>query len=90
MELAQRHMERELLFTDPSEAVHGEIDAFADTDPRSSHEAQSIGLQGIVVTEFLLQALILLQGKRSRQIAVTRGKVLATNEVGRERMAPVS
>jgi hypothetical protein len=34
-------------------------------DPRGPHEAKSVGLQRVGVTEQLLQALILFEGKRS-------------------------
>jgi hypothetical protein len=79
-------MEADLLFSDLPEALQGEIDAFTNTDSRSPHEAEGVGLQGIGITKLLLQALILLLRKWSGQIAVTRGEVFATNEVGWERM----
>jgi hypothetical protein len=90
MELAQGHMERYLLFTDRSEAVQGKIDAFADTDSRGSHKAESVGLECADVTELLLQTLILFQRKRSGQITVTSWKVFTTNEVAGKRVSLVS
>jgi hypothetical protein len=66
--------------------MDGESDAFANTDSGGAHEAESIGLQGVGETELLLQALIVLQRKRSWQIVVAWGKVLATNEVWLQEM----
>jgi hypothetical protein len=86
MGLTQRHMQGHLLFMDRLQAIDGESDAFAYTDSGGPHEAESIGLQGVGKTELLLQALIVLQRKRSWQIVVAWGKVLATNEVGLQEM----
>jgi len=89
MELTQWHMQRHVLFIDRLQAIQGKSDAFADTDSSGAQEAESVALQGVGETELLLQALILLQGKRSGQIVVARGEILATNEVGRQGMAQV-
>jgi hypothetical protein len=89
MELTQRHMQGHLLFIDRLQAMDGESDAFANSDSGGAHEAESIGLQGVGETELLLQALILLQRKRSGQVAVAWGEILATNEVGLQDMALV-
>ena len=88
-ELTQRHMQGHLLFIDRLKAIDGESDAFANTDSSGAHEAESIGLQGVGETELLLQALILLQRKRSGQIGIAWGEILATNEVGLQAMALV-
>jgi hypothetical protein len=69
--------------------MDGESDAFADTDSGGPHEAESVALQGVGETELLLQALIVLQGKRSGQIVVAWGEVLATNKVRLQAMALV-
>jgi hypothetical protein len=82
MELTQGHMRRHLLFIDRLQAIQGKSGAFADTDTGGPHAAESVALQGVGETELLLQALILLKGKRSRQILVARWEILATNEVG--------
>jgi hypothetical protein len=89
MKLAQRHMERDLLFIDPLKALQREIDAFPDADSRGTHQAESVDLQRIGEPKVLLQALILFEGKRSGQIVLVRRKVLAPNEVGGQRIALV-
>src|SRR5207302_8606370 len=43
--------------------------------------AEGIGLQRVVLTELLLQALILVWGKRSGQVMVAKGEVLAANQI---------
>jgi hypothetical protein len=89
MELAHRHMKRELLFIDPLNAVQREIDAFPDADPRGTQQAESIDLQGIGEPKVLLQALILFEGKRSGQIVLVGRKVAGLNEVGGQGIALV-
>jgi hypothetical protein len=89
MELAQGDMQGDLLFIDRLQAINGESDAFANADSGGPHEAESVALQSVGETELLLQALIVLKGKRSRQILVARGKILAMNKVGRQGMPQV-
>ena len=62
------------------------MDAFADTDSRGPHEAESIYLQGVDESELLLQLLILLERKRFGEIVVGGRKIFTTNEVGRYRV----
>lgn len=89
MELAQRHVERRFLFTDLLQAIHAKIQTFADTDSGSSYEAESVGLQGVALPELLLEALILVLGKRPGQVVVAKGEVLATNQIRGKAMTTV-
>jgi hypothetical protein len=81
MELAQRHVERRFLFTDLLQAIHAKIQTFPNTDSGSSYEAESVGLHGVALPELLLEALILVLGKRPGQVVVAKGEVLATNQI---------
>ena len=81
MELAQRHVKHRLLLADLLQAIQGKIETFTDADSSSSYEAEGIGLQRVVLTELLLQALILVWGKRSGQVMVAKGEVLAANQI---------
>ena len=69
------------------QAVQRQIEAFADADSRSAHQAEDIRRQIIDSPQFLLQELILLQRKRSGQITRLRRKIFATDEVRLEGMA---
>jgi hypothetical protein len=60
MKLAQRHTECRLLFADLLQAIKGKIETFTDADSGSPYEAKGVGLQRVVSTELLLQALILV------------------------------
>jgi hypothetical protein len=44
MELTQGNVKRDLLVTDPLQAIQGKIDAFADTDSCGPYEAESVDL----------------------------------------------
>ena len=57
-------MERRLLFTDLTQAIQAKIQTFSDTDSGSSYEAESMSLHGITLLQLLLEALILVRGKR--------------------------
>lgn len=89
MELAQRHVERRFLFTDLLQAIHAKIQTFPDTDSGSAYEAKSLGLHGVALPKMLLETLILVLGKRSGQVVVAKGKVLATNQIWRKAMTTV-
>ena len=89
MELAQWHVECRFLFTDLAQAIHAKIQTFPDTDSGSPYEAESKGLHGAALPELLLEALILVRGKRTGQVVVAQGKVLATNQVRLKAMTTV-
>jgi hypothetical protein len=55
--------------------------AFADTDSSGAEEQESIGGQIIGSAQFLPQELVLVERKRSGQIARLRREVFATDEV---------
>lgn len=90
MELAERDVERRFLFTDLAQAIHAKIQTFPDTDSSSSYEAESMGLHGVALVQLLLEALILVRGKRPGQVVVAKGKVLATNQIRGKAMTTVA
>ena len=89
MELAERDVERRFLFTDLLQAIHAKIQTFPDTDSGSAYEAESMSLYGVALPELLLEALILVRGKRPGQVVVAKGKVLATNQIRGKAMTTV-
>jgi hypothetical protein len=66
VQFAERDVQCPLIWSYVPQAVQRQIDAFADTNSRGADDQESIRGQIIGSAQFLLQALILLRGKRSR------------------------
>ena len=48
---------------------------------RHAHESQGEGIQLVAAKELLLEAFIIVRGKKSREITIMWGEILAANEV---------
>ena len=68
VQFAEGDMQRPLVGTDLPQAVQGQIDTFADADSSGAREQPRQGRQIAGATQFLLQELVVLWGKRSGQI----------------------
>jgi hypothetical protein len=84
VQLAQRDVQCPLLWAYLPQAVQTEMDAFADADAGAADEQQGVGGEIIAAAQFLLQELVILEGKRSGKIVGWGGKVLLPNEVGKK------
>jgi hypothetical protein len=82
MQLTERDMKRPLRRTDLAQAIQREIDTLADAESGRAEEQQGVGHQVVGVAEFLLQAAIVLWGKRFGQIVVWGRKILSPDEIG--------
>jgi hypothetical protein len=80
-------MERPLFSSYLPQAVQREVDAFAAADSRGADEQEGIRVEIIDSAQFLLQELILLEGKRSGEIAGCWWEILATNKIGLKEVA---
>lgn len=87
VQLANGYMHRPLVPSDLAQTIQRQIDTFADADSRGASERQSIGGQVVCTTQFPLQELIVLRGKRSGQIMRMRREVLAANQAGLDGVA---
>ena len=81
MQLAQGNMERPLVRSDFSQAVEGQVDAFADTETGGADKQECIRSQVIGAPQLFLQELIFVEGKRPGQITTPGRQILATNEI---------
>src|SRR5258708_7108572 len=80
-------MQRPFVFSDLTQAVPNQIEAFADADSGGAGQQERIGRQIVSPVQFLLEELIVLRRKRSGQITRMRREVLAANQAVLEGVA---
>jgi hypothetical protein len=80
-QFAEGDMKRPLFGSHLPQAIHRQVDAFADAHSRSADEQEGIRVEIISPAQLLLHELILLRGKRSGKIAGLWREVFSTNEI---------
>jgi len=80
-QLAQWNKNGPLLGTHLSQAVQRQVGAFAEAEASGAHEQERITEQIVGSAQFLLQALIVLEGERPWQIMGSEREILTTNKV---------
>lgn len=82
VQLAEGNVERPLIGSNLPQTVRRQVDAFADADAGEASEQKGVRKQVVGTAQFLLQSLIIFNGKRFWQIVVPRREILAANQVG--------
>jgi len=76
-----------LFWPDVTQTIEGQVDAPSNTDPGEARQQESIRIEVVGATQFLLQSLIIFRRQRPGEILGTNRKVFADDKARLEGMA---